>query len=306
MQKQRITSFGEILFDVFPEYKKLGGAPFNFIYHVKKITGEGNFISRIGDDENGKEIINFLKKNDISTDYIQVDSEHPTGTVNVKLGKDKIPEFQISANAAWDYIEQNELTKKLVEQETDILYFGTLSQRNQVSKTALESLFPDNIQSYGKKIKYFCDVNLRHHFYSKEIIEKALRVSDLFKVNSDELKIISQIIFDSELQIEPAVETIMNQFNVSLMCVTMGEYGAFLADKNSSNRDKQPASRLVDTVGAGDAYAAIMCLGYSRNWSVHKINSIALEFASEVCGIEGALPKDDYFYRRYKREFQNG
>ncbi len=296
MKKQRITAFGEILFDVYPDYKKLGGAPFNFIYHIKKITGQGNFISRIGNDENGKEIIGFLEKNNFSTEYIQTDTKHPTGTVNVKLAENKIPDFHISEEAAWDFIEHNETVEKLIKEETDILYFGTLAQRSAVSKTTLEKLL-------SKEINYFCDLNIRHHFYSKEIIETALNTTNVLKLNSDELKIVSQMVFDSELQIESAVEEIMRQFNLLMICVTMGEDGAFLADTNSSNRDKQPAANIIDTVGAGDAYAAIMCLGYSQKWPVHKINSVALEFASEICGVEGALPKNDHVYKKYRREF---
>ncbi|MFA3782179.1 PfkB family carbohydrate kinase [Melioribacteraceae bacterium 4301-Me] len=297
MQNHRVTAFGEILFDVYHNYKKLGGAPFNFIYHIKKIIGTGNLITKVGNDENGKEIINFLKKNNFSTEYIQIDKEYPTGMVKVELSENKIPEFQIFSPAAWDFIENNESIEKLVNEQTDILYFGTLAQRSEVSKKTLSSFF-------GREIKYFCDLNLRQNFYSKEIIENALKVADLFKVNLDELNIIMRFLIEKELGIEEAVEVIMNQYDITMMCVTMGEEGAYLANKNEFNRDKQPRQKgeLVDTVGAGDAYAAIMCLGYLQNLPVHKINALALEFASEICGIEGALPSSDYFYKKYKRE----
>ena len=92
----KITAIGEILYDIYPEKKRLGGAPFNFIYHIWKITGNANFISSVGDDENGKEILGFLNSAGFNTNYISIDEEHPTGTVHVKLRSDKSPQFIIS------------------------------------------------------------------------------------------------------------------------------------------------------------------------------------------------------------------
>ena len=147
----QITAIGEILFDVYQDTKKLGGAPFNFIYHVKKLTGQGNFISRIGNDEPGNEIIRFLKKNNFSLSGIQTDPIHKTGAAKPKLNPDKIPEWTIEENTAYDFIEYNNEVERLIKNDSDSIYFGTLAQRRERSKTSIQKTF----NQPGKK--YFCD-----------------------------------------------------------------------------------------------------------------------------------------------------
>jgi fructokinase len=156
-----ITSIGEILFDVYNNYRKLGGAPFNFIYHIIKLTGEGNFISRIGEDTNGEDILNFLRKKSISPEYIQNDKEHPTGRATANLDENKIPHWVIEENCAYDFIEMKSSTEELIR-KTDCLYFGTLAQRNSVSRNTIQSLF-------RRRIKYFCDLNIRQNFFTKKL-----------------------------------------------------------------------------------------------------------------------------------------
>ncbi len=128
-EMNRVTSIGEVLFDVYPGSKTLGGAPFNFIYHIIKLTGTGNFVSRVGNDSAGNEIIDFLKKKHISTDFIQVDNQHSTGESIATLNERKIPSWKIKTPSAYDFIEINDEIVNLVNDKTDCLYFGTLAQR---------------------------------------------------------------------------------------------------------------------------------------------------------------------------------
>src|SRR3972149_4120138 len=130
----RIVSIGEILFDCFQDKKVIGGAPFNFFYHIYKLTNSAEFISRIGDDENGKSLVNFFSKNNISNNYLQFDEKHPTGIVDVKVDKNGNPTFDIILNCAYDFIELTPRITELIESGTSILYFGTLAQRNTVSR----------------------------------------------------------------------------------------------------------------------------------------------------------------------------
>ena len=166
---KKITSFGEVLFDVYPDGRKLGGAPFNFIYHIKKITGDGNFISRIGNDLFGDEIFWFMRSNYMLTRFIQIDNNHPTGAAYANLDEHKNPHWKIASNCAYDFIEPEERIYNLMENSTDCLYFGTLVQRNEKSRKTLQSLI-------DKKKKHFCDLNIRQSFYTKEIIESSLKV----------------------------------------------------------------------------------------------------------------------------------
>ncbi len=295
---KRITSFGEILFDVYPDGRKLGGAPFNFIYHIKKITGSGNFVSRIGSDKPGDEIFWFMRSNFIPTRYIQIDNEHPTGAAYANLDAMKIPHWEIAAGCAYDFIENGSRLLWLIENETDCLYFGSLVQRNKESRKTLRSLF-------GKDKKYFCDLNIRQNFYSKEIIEESLKASNVLKLNEDELKLLNELFIKQNADEISLAKKISEIFELDLVCVTQGERGAVLYSDGRSDYRCASVENVVDTVGAGDAYAAILCLGYLSDWNLEKINKAASGFAGKIVGINGALPKDDTIYIKFKEELLN-
>lgn len=292
----KVTAIGEILWDVYPEYKKLGGAPFNFIYHIWKLYGNANFISKVGDDKTGKEMLKYLKARKFNCRYIYTDPIHPTGKVNVRLLDNKIPQFTISQESAWDYIELTDEIKKLVTQKTDLLYFGTLSQRNFITRSTIEHLL-------NEKIKYFCDLNLRHHFYNDQMISTAFRKANVIKTNEEELKIISQQLFNRVYKTQDTAKRLLDEYNLYLLCITLGSEGAYLYSQSDSDKTKFKVKNVVDTLGAGDAYSAILCLGYLHGWEIGKINKLATQFAGELCMVEGALPDDDSFYDKYKKQF---
>lgn len=297
---KEIAAIGEILFDVYSDKKRIGGAPFNFIYHIINLTGSGNFISRIGDDDLGKEIIYFIKHKNISLRHIQIDKKHSTGIARPKLNNLKIPEWEILTGSAYDFINlQNEINF-LIEQNTSCLYFGTLAQRNGISRHTIQSLF-------NKNIKYFCDLNIRQNFYSKEIIIKSLEAADVLKLNEDELKLVNQLIIKENFEIEKTSEKLKNDFNLDLLCVTCGEEGSVLFYKNDKHEynTKINKNEIVDTVGAGDAFAAILCIGYLENWDIEKINITASEFAAEIVKINGALPDNNFIYEKFKEKIIN-
>ncbi|MDR3628254.1 MAG: PfkB family carbohydrate kinase [Ignavibacteriaceae bacterium] len=289
---KKVTAFGEILFDVYPEVKTLGGAPFNFIYHIKKLTGEGNFISKVGDDELGKEIFNFLELNGISSDYIAVDKEHSTGVANANLDENKIPHWEIKLNCAYDFIEPSDKITNLIEDGTDCLYFGTLAQRNNASRNTLNKMF-------GKKIKYFCDLNFRQNYYDADIIKTSLNTADILKLNDDELKIVNQLLLKQTYDEMALAKHISEKFNIELVCITLGSKGAILYKNGRTDHYMADAEIIVDTVGAGDAYASVLCLGYLNGWEISKINRIASEFAAEIVQVKGALPRKKSIYERF-------
>ena len=293
-----ITSFGEILFDVYPYKRTLGGASFNFLYHIKKLTGGGSFVSSVGNDDLGKDILDFLKSNKISSEYIQIDKSRPTGMANANLDENKIPHWKIETNCAYDFIEPDERLAILINDHTDCLYFGTLVQRSELSRKTLHSLF-------GKKKKYFCDLNIRQNFYSKEIIEESLKASDVLKLNDEELKLLNDLFIKRNIDEISLAKAISENFEIELVCITRGEKGAIIYAGGNSDHQKAAAENVVDTVGAGDAYAAILCLGYLQGREISIINKIAAEFAGKIVGIRGALPKDDRIYEKYKKELIN-
>lgn len=294
----RIVSIGEILFDCFQDGRVMGGAPFNFYYHIYKLTNSAEFISRIGNDENGKSIINFLKKNNISTNYLQVDEKHPTGIVDIKVGDDGNPTFTIIPNCAYDFIEITPEIIELIECDTSLLYFGTLAQRNNVSRKTIQSVL-------NKNIKYFCDLNLRGNYYSREILAECFRKVSVLKLNIDEFKIVSELFLTHSFELQSSADELRRKFEIDLLSITLGEKGALLMDKFGITENKYSAIKIVDTVGAGDAYSAILCLGYLNKMPINKINFLANKFAACICSIKGAIPQSDELYDKFKEEIKN-
>lgn len=291
----RITAIGEILYDIYPDQKRLGGAPFNFIYHVWKLLGNANFISSIGNDNNGKELLGYLNKIGFPTNHILIDEKYPTGFVNVTLDENKTPHFEMSGLNCFDHFVLSQKSIKLIEEETDLLYFGTFGQRNETARKTIQSTF-------GKNIKYFCDLNLRHEFFTKEMIEESLRTSNVVKINDNEMSAL-QSYFNFSTDLTSAIKQLIDKFNIDLLAVTLGKNGAIVSNGRSFNNYKTESVNVVDTLGAGDAYSAILCIGYLYNMDLEKINRIANQFALEICMISGALANDE-IYEKYKLMIQ--
>lgn len=295
---EKITAIGEILFDVYPETKNLGGAPLNFLYHVHKLISRGNIISRVGFDILGNKVLNYLKSRGIDTKYIQVDHLHPTGVTTVNLDNKKVPSFNIDEERAYDYIEMNDEIYRLINEDTDCLYFGSLAQRSETSKSTIHNLL-------GGKIKYFCDLNIRQNFFSKNTITKSLTAADVLKLNLDELNLINNLLFNEKFDIDTCVKRVMENFDIELIAITKGAEGSTLFNNKEKDDYRITSSAVVDTLGAGDAFAAIFCMGYLRNWDLAKMNSLANEFANQICQIRGALPENDEVYEMIKEKFNN-
>jgi len=295
---KKIAAFGEILFDVYANSKNLGGAPLNFIYHINKLTGNGKIISRVGNDELGKDALGSLTSKGLLTNAIQIDSENETGVANITLDEKGVPNFIIEQNRAYDFIRVDENSGVEILKDIDCLYFGTLAQRGEVSRNSLNTLF-------NKPIKYFCDINIRQKFYTKEILSSSLTAADVVKLNLDELKLMGNLFLGGEFDVHNGPKKLMEKFAIEMLAVTKGTDGSslFKGDEIDSNKPEQGS--VVDTVGAGDAFASILCLGYLNNWELRKINKLANEFAGQICMTNGALPKDDIIYTRFKQELQN-
>ncbi len=287
-----ITAIGEILFDVYPERKVIGGAPFNFIHHVKHLTGKGDFVSRIGKDKDGEEILQYVRSAGFNDRYIQFDEAHPTGRVSVDLNDSKVPEFNIHSDAAYEYISFNNDLESLIKEKMDLLYFGTLAQKGKVTRHTVGNL-------WGRDIKYFCDLNLRQNYYTEDLIFKCLENSDVLKVNEDELKIINDLFLSEKFDLANAAGSIIRKFSLELLTVTVGSQGAHLFNAEESSHYKSEVNNIVDTVGAGDAYAAMLCIGYMNKWNISRTNKLAGDFAAAVCKINGAIPGSKDFYNNF-------
>ncbi len=288
-----ITSIGEILFDIYPNHKRLGGAPLNFIYHVKKLTDNGNIISRVGKDVLGNKAVNDLKHSGLSFEFIQHDNLHPTGMAIVHLDDSGIPNFKIDVDSAYDFIEMNDENENLIIADTDCLYFGTLAQRSELSRKTIQSFF-------NRGLKYFADLNMRQNFYNEEVLISSLKAADFIKVNYEEMHILNDVLLQNEYNTEKVAYELMEKFEISMITVTRGKDGSSIFENGKRYDHSNVDVKVVDTTGAGDAFAAVLCVGYLHGLEIPYINKLANDFASEICQFEGALPKYDRIYESFR------
>jgi fructokinase len=294
---KNITAIGEIIFDIYSGYKKAGGAPLNFIYHIQKLTGNGILISRVGNDPQGIEALEILRKNDIPFSYIQVDNLYETGIALANLDKNKIPHWKIPSERAYDFIDIPNDRDKIIE-NTMCLYFGSLAQRMEKSRTTIQSFF-------GKDIKYFFDINIRQNYYTKDILEKSLHAADVLKVNENEIYLLHNMFLQGKFELNQSLLTLMDKFNIELSALTLGNKGAWLFNNRESNFYKANVNDIIDTTGAGDAYSAMLCLGYLNNMGLNQINRMASDFAAELIKLPGAIPSEDTLYKKFKSVFNS-
>ena len=279
-----LVGIGEILWDLFPGGKKLGGAPANFAYHAGALGGEGIVVSRVGADEPGKEILDVLSAHGLGSRYVTMDDFYPTGSVSVVLEKGGEPDYVIHENVAWDHMPHSEELLTLAA-GTDAVCFGTLCQRSPVSRKTIHEFLhatrPDCIRVF--------DINLRQSFYDKEIIEESLGSATVLKLNDKEVDIVGDVLgidgSDSHVMGE-----LSGRYGLELIALTKGRNGSSLYLQEKSYDHGGFEVDVADTVGAGDAFTAAMTLGWLRRKSPDEINEYANRVASYVCTQAGAMP----------------
>ncbi len=281
-----LVGLGEILWDVLPEGKKLGGAPANFAYHAQTLGGSGVVVSCIGDDKLGREITEQLEKLGLERSYIAVDKEHPTGTVTVELDEKGVPNFTIHEDVAWDFIPTTPQLLQLAA-DVDAVCFGSLRQRSYVSRRTVR----DFLQATKPDCLRIFDINIRQSFYNKVIVDDMLRLSNICKLNNDELLVVAKLLdlAGSETDI---LSMLTERYSLKLIVLTKAEFGSRLYAQNENSEHKGiTPERIADTVGAGDAFTAAVALGLILGKDLDEINEHANRIASFVCLQSGATPK---------------
>lgn len=285
----KVLGVGEILWDVFPSGKKLGGAPTNFAYHVSALGHEGVVVSRIGNDDFGREIIEQLISLGLGTDYLQIDGDRETGVVEVHIDTNNQPSYIIKEDVAWDFIQWDTKFDTLLE-TTDAICFGTLAQRSRVSRntiiTLLEKASRDAIKAY--------DINLRQSFYNKGIVVDSLKLADIIKLNSDEIELVRDMLnINSKYSEEEFCRYLIDSYDLKLICLTKGEDGSTLIDSQTSFHSPSFPYKLADRVGAGDAFTAAVIIGYLNELPINDISTMANQLASWVTSKHGGTPVYD-------------
>lgn len=284
MNNKQIVGIGEILWDLLPDGKQLGGAPANFVYHVNSLIAKGYPVSAIGKDELGNEIIEHFKKRDLPYTYIQKKDKYPTGTVEVELDNEGIPVYAIKKNVAWDNISNTEALKDLAK-KTGSICFGTLAQRTKISRNTIQT-FVKSVPGRADKI---LDINLRPPFYDKQIVKQSMKIANILKLNEEELDIVADYtgIQGTEDEI---LKKLKDRYNLKLIALTKGEQGSKLVNNNYNKFLAAPRVEIDDTVGAGDSFTAALAAGLYQNMELAKIHKFASNLAAYVCTQKGAMP----------------
>jgi fructokinase len=281
-KKLKGVSFGEILFDVFLEHKKIGGAPLNVASRLSSLGANIAMISGVGNDENGKILVDYLKNKGINTETVQVNDTYSTGIVNVILNEKGNASYDINYPAAWDKIETSVKNIAIVK-DADFFVYGSLSSRDSVSRDTLKELLE------VAKYKIF-DVNLRNPHYTKSNVLDLLNEADFLKFNDDELNEICEDLNSNKKSLEQNIKFIAEKTNTNTVCVTLGSHGAVLYYKNKFYHNSGFKVNVVDTVGSGDSFLASLIIMLLNG----KDPQYAINFASAIGSIvaqsEGANP----------------
>jgi len=291
-----IIAIGEILFDIFPRYRRIGGAPFNFAYHVKNLGMPVCFITRIGDDADGAEIFSILEKRGFDTRWVQIDKARETGRVIVTPDDSGGHEFEILPNAAYDHIELPEDPGQLPGDPVRMVYFGTLAQRTAHGFNNIHSF----LSKTASRTKRFCDINLRAGNFTDGGILKTLEKTDILKLNTDELDYLASL-FQVEHKGPDMARWLIGRFGHEMVSVTAGADGSYIVSDGSQFGGDAAETEIVDTVGAGDAYAAVLAIGCLKGLPPETVVSVASAFSAAVCTIQGAIPDDPGFYEPFRK-----
>lgn len=283
-EKIKAISFGEVLWDVFPTHKKIGGAPLNVALRMNSLGAEVTMVSRVGDDEDGDAIVSFIKENGVNTDFVQSGSDYKTGVVNVMVNEKGNASYDILYPSAWDKIKVDEQLMSEIS-KADVFFFGSLSVRDEDSRSTLMHLLENN-----DTFKVF-DVNLRTPYYTFELINELMLKADFIKLNDEELLEISQEMGSPYHSFEQNIKFIAEQTQTSQICVTKGAFGAVLYYNDKFYCNSGYFIKVVDTVGAGDSFLASLLSKLLKGKSPQKALKFACAVGALVAGSEGANPK---------------
>ncbi|MGD8842861.1 MAG: carbohydrate kinase [Gammaproteobacteria bacterium] len=296
MSGSELCIFGEVLFDIFPDGQRvLGGAPFNVAWHAQAFGLSPYFVSRVGSDEPGDQVIAAMRNWGMQLGGLQQDAAHPTGRVQVSLGPGNEPAYDIVADCAYDFIDGAALSE--ARTTCRLLYHGSLALRNAVSRGAMEAL-------RGAGGETFVDVNLRPPWWDAAAVSGDLRGARGVKLNEHELAVLVPDAATMDERINRFIET----YTPGLLIVTLGEAGALAvtADGETASVAPQRSHSVVDTVGAGDAFTSVVLLGVLQSWPLAQILERAQSFASAIVGVRGATVSDMDFYRSFIRDWGLG
>jgi fructokinase len=283
-----VVGLGELIWDFLPGGKQLGGAPANFAYISHLLGADSVVASRIGDDALGREAKARLARLGISTQYLQSDLQHPTGTVRVRLDEQGEATFAVNENSAWDYLEWTGAWEELA-QKTDVVCFGTLGQRVASARGTIIQFLEETCP---RALRVF-DVNLRHSFFDARMLKRSLELATIVKLNQAELTTLARLLRVQTKTEEETARLLLGEFDLELIAITRGQHGSLLVTREDLSDHAGLRVRVKDTIGAGDAFIAALAHYYLRRAPLALISEAANRMGAWVATQDGATPYAD-------------
>ena len=278
-----VIGIGEALWDVLPEGKKLGGAPANFAYHARQFGLEGIAVSAIGHDALGEEIVEAFEEHQLPYHLARVD--YPTGTVQVSLDAQGVPQYEIKTDVAWDNIPYDDELATLAA-DCKAVCFGSLAQRSAVSRNTI-SAFLDAVPADCLKV---FDINLRQSFYTREVLEASFQRCDILKINDEELETVSRLFGTAGLSLEEKCWLIFERYSLQMLILTCGTNGSYVFHAGGISYQVTPKVEVADTVGAGDSFTGAFIGSILQGKSVAVAHETAVKVSAYDCTQKGAMP----------------
>lgn len=282
--KFHVLGIGEVLWDLLPTGAQLGGAPANFVLHAHALGAAAQLVSRVGEDERGREILRRFAERGVSTALIVRDHARPTGTVTVALTADGQPHYAIHAGTAWDVIEAGDDALRAAG-AADAVCFGSLAQRTPGSRAAVRQL----VAATPRDALRVFDVNLRQAFFSREVIEASLALANVLKLNDAELPVLAEM-FALAGDARAQLAALAARFGLRVVALTHGAHGSLVLREGAWSEHPGVTVEVRDTIGAGDAFTAALVLGLLADWPTEAVQQRANEVAAFVCAQTGPTP----------------
>ncbi len=279
-----IVGLGEVLWDVLPEGKKLGGAPANFAFHAGQFGMDSLAISAVGNDALGDETLAELTKKNLNHVIPRVD--YPTGTVQVELDADGVPTYDIKTNVAWDNVP---FTKEIeaIAKDCRCVCFGSLAQRSEVTRSTIHKF----IKAMPKGSLKIFDINLRQNFYDKDILQSSIKACNILKINDEELVQLGRLYGYPGLDISNKCWLLLGKYNLDMLVLTCGVNGSYVFTPGCMSFQETPKVEVTDTVGAGDSFTGTFASAILNGMPVPEAHKLAVEVSAYVCTQQGAMPR---------------